>query len=210
MNEFEQALTNYFSPEQLAKIQKTKVGIAGCGGLGSNIAVCLVRSGFKDFELMDFDVVETKNLNRQYYFLDEVGLPKVDALTARLLKINPDLKIKKVNAKLSIENIISYFKDRDIVFEAFDNIPSKKLIMETWGNTEKLLIFGCGMAGIANQPEIKIKKIKNNIYMVGDGTTCVGPENPPLAPRVSVCAGLMASIALERVKFLNISDDIVI
>ncbi|KAF0134725.1 MAG: thiamine biosynthesis protein ThiF family 2 [Candidatus Saganbacteria bacterium] len=201
MNDFEQALTNYFLPEQLAKIEKTKIGIAGCGGLGSNIVVCLVRSGFKNFELMDFDVVETKNLNRQYYYLDEVGQSKVDVLSTRLLKINPDLKIKKVKAQLSDENIASYFQDRDIIFEAFDNVPSKKLIMETFGNTNKLLIFGCGMAGITNQSEIKIKKIKNNIYMVGDGVTCVGPENPPLAPRVFACASLMASAALEAVLY---------
>lgn len=199
MNDFEKSLGNYYSTEQLSLIQKTKIGIAGAGGLGSNIAVCLVRSGFRDFEIIDFDIVAIKNLNRQYYFLEDVGKPKVNALAERLKNINPDIIIKIERVRLGEENISSYFRDRDIIFEAFDEAGSKAWLLEQFGNDGKLLIFGSGLAGFGNQLEIKTRKIKNYIYIVGDGVTCVESDNPPLAPRVTACASLMASIAVEAI-----------
>ncbi|MFH1386325.1 MAG: sulfur carrier protein ThiS adenylyltransferase ThiF [bacterium] len=199
MNDFERSLRNYYSAKQLSLIQKTKIGIAGAGGLGSNIAVCLVRSGFRDFEMIDFDVVVMKNLNRQYYFLEDVGKPKVKALAERLKTINPDIMVKAERVRLSEENIGSYFRDRDIIFEAFDEAASKAWLLEQFGNDGTLLVFGSGMAGFGNQLEIKTRKIKNNIYIVGDGVTGVGSDNPPLAPRVTACASLMASIAVESI-----------
>ncbi len=201
MNEFEKALLHYYSPEQLSVIQKVKVGIAGAGGLGSNIAMCLTRSGFRNLEVIDSDVVEMKNLNRQFYFLADVGLPKVEALAERLKKINPGLAVKTEKVRFTRENISGYFQDRDIIFEAFDNVVSKTMLLEFFGDSEKLLILGNGMAGFGNQNEIKIKKIKKNIYMVGDGVTSVGNNNPPLAPRVTACASLMASVGLEETFF---------
>jgi len=199
MNEFEKALLSYYSPKQLSVIQKTKIGIAGAGGLGSNIAVCLARSGFMDFEIIDPDLVDMKNLNRQYYFLSDIGQPKVEAILKRLKKINPDITVKTETIYLSRKNIMNYFSNRDVIFEAFDNVESKTLLLESFGNSNKLLIFGNGMAGISNQSEIKIKKIRENIFIVGDGATCVGPKTPPLAPRVTACAAMMASCALEQI-----------
>jgi sulfur carrier protein ThiS adenylyltransferase len=199
MNDFERALGAYFSAGQLAIIQKTKIGIAGAGGVGSNIAVCLARSGFKDFSIIDFDVVEMKNLNRQHYFLADISQPKVEAIAKKLKEINPDLSLKMEKTHLNDGNIMDYFQDRDVIFEAFDNVKSKKLLLEAFGNSGKLLVFGNGLAGISNQREIKIKEIKKNVFIVGDGVTCAGNENPPLAPRVIACAALMASVALERI-----------
>jgi len=196
MNDFEKALSLYYSPGQLLTIQKTRVGIAGAGGLGSNIAVCLARSGFKDFEIIDFDLVAVKNLNRQYYFLEDVGKPKVEVITERLKNINPDLFVKTSKIKIDGSNIAGLFGDRDIIFEAFDGAGSKALLLEHFGNSNKLLIFGSGMAGISNQREIKIKNIKENIIVVGDGLTDI-KDAPPLAPRVTACASLMAACALE-------------
>lgn len=70
MNMFVEGLGRYFSGEQLERIRRVKVGIAGAGGLGSNCAFNLVRSGFSDFVICDFDIVEPSNLNRQFYFAD--------------------------------------------------------------------------------------------------------------------------------------------
>jgi len=125
MNSFEKSLTEYYSSDILSKIQEIRIGIAGAGGLGSNITHCLIRSGFKNFEILDSDNIETKNLNRQFYFLDEVGKAKVDVLKKRLLKINPDCSIIIHTNKLTKENCSQYFQNTDILFEAFDNIESK-------------------------------------------------------------------------------------
>lgn len=199
MNNFEKSLLEYFSLKQLKKIQKTKIGIAGCGGLGSNIANALVRSGFKDFEMIDFDSIETKNLNRQNYFLEETGIIKVEALEATLRRINPDIAVAKRKVRVNSGNIDRFFRDRDIIFEAFDNVGSKKLILETFGNSGKLLIMGSGMAGFRNRDQMTIKKLRANVYMIGDRINEAGKKNPPLAPRVIACAALMSSVALENV-----------
>ncbi|MDC0977625.1 sulfur carrier protein ThiS adenylyltransferase ThiF [bacterium] len=204
MNEFEQSLGNYFETQTLTYIQKIKIGIAGAGGLGSNIANCLVRSGFKNFEILDLDIIETKNLNRQNYFLSEIGHSKVETLKKRLLQINPDCQIITHQIKLTTQNTKEYFQNTAILFEAFDEVASKKLILEEYGNADKLIISGCGMAGYNNQPEIKIRKVSKKIYIVGDEQTEVSKSTPPLAPRVITCASLMASIALEKASKLEL------
>jgi sulfur carrier protein ThiS adenylyltransferase len=94
MNITEQGIARHIGPEALARLQHVRVGLAGAGGLGSNCAQALVRSGFKRFVLVDFDRVEPSNLNRQFFFPDQVGLPKVVALGANLLRINPDLDLE--------------------------------------------------------------------------------------------------------------------
>ncbi|MFA5878593.1 MAG: sulfur carrier protein ThiS adenylyltransferase ThiF [Candidatus Margulisiibacteriota bacterium] len=199
LNEFETALLTYLTKEELTKIQNTKIGIAGCGGLGSNIAVSLVRTGFINLEIIDFDHVELSNLNRQYFFLDEVGQPKIEALKNRLKKINPDVNIKSTQIKLTRENITNYFKAADFIFEAFDQTKAKLLLFEAFGNSNKILIFGSGLAGYSTKDALKIKKIKKNIYLVGDQKTEANKSTPPLAPRVIICANLMAATALELV-----------
>jgi len=199
MNNFEKALLKHLTRSQLKKIQNKKIGIAGCGGLGSNIASILVRSGFKDLEIIDFDIIEMNNLNRQNYFLAEVGKPKAETTAKRLRKINPDISIKAINIKIDESNISQFFKDRDIIFEAFDKAELKKLFLEHFGNSGKLLIMGSGVGGTKNSSEIKIHKINKNTFIVGDRISGVNRKTPPLAPRVIACAALMASVALEEV-----------
>ena len=198
MNDFEQGLLRYYSSEQLSKVQSKKIGIAGCGGLGSNIAAALVRSGCKYFEIVDKDLIESSNLNRQNFFLSEIGFPKVAVTEKRIKQINPDAQVHSRQVILTNENIFNYFDDADIVFEAFDNVESKRIIIEQFGNSSKLVILGSGMAGISNEKPIAIRKIKDNVYIVGDGITEADSKNPPFAPRVIACASLMASVALEK------------
>lgn len=199
MNAFETAVSSYYTPAQWERIQQTRIGITGAGGLGSNIAVALVRSGFKHLEIADFDVVEAKNLNRQYYFMSEIGLPKVEALADRLKAINPAVEIVTHQTRLTPENIACHFETADCLCEAFDRPEAKQMFLEAFMASKKFLVMGSGMAGVGNQTAISIRKVKENLHIVGDGVTAVGPENPPCAPRVSVCAGLMASVILEHV-----------
>ncbi|MEI7942148.1 MAG: sulfur carrier protein ThiS adenylyltransferase ThiF [Candidatus Riflemargulisbacteria bacterium] len=197
-NLFEEGLLRYLTVEQLGKIQRTKIGIAGVGGLGSNIAHALVRTGFVDFEIVDIDYIDASNLNRQNYYYDEVGQSKVEVTAKRLQQINPDVQVKLAQIKLNKENIKEYFSDSDILFEAFDKVESKILLLESFGNSGKLLISGNGMSGVVGEV-IKVRQLSENLYLVGDGVTEVGQDNPPLAPRVIACASLMASVAVERV-----------
>ena len=75
-----------------------KIGIAGAGGLGSNVALNLVRSGIDAFRIVDFDCVEASNLNRQFYFRDQIGRPKVEALRENLQRIRPEVEVDAIVA----------------------------------------------------------------------------------------------------------------
>ena len=88
------------------KVRSVRVGIAGAGGLGSNCALNLVRVGFEKLTIADFDRVDASNLDRQFYFLDQVGKIKVEALKENLLRINPALELKIVNKKKIISPIV--------------------------------------------------------------------------------------------------------
>jgi hypothetical protein len=97
-------------PKVRGILAKRTAAIAGCGGLGSNAAVALARAGIGNLVIADPDIVELSNLNRQYYFLDDVGKRKTDALTSHLLNINPVLKVESHFIELTKENVYELFR----------------------------------------------------------------------------------------------------
>ena len=78
----------YLTPAERAVLERARIGIAGAGGLGSNCAMHLVRAGVRRLVVADFDVVGESNLNRQFFFRDQLGMKKVAALKANLLRID--------------------------------------------------------------------------------------------------------------------------
>ncbi|MDN5276661.1 MAG: sulfur carrier protein ThiS adenylyltransferase [Clostridiales bacterium] len=197
MNRFEEALVKYIGHANLQKLQRIKVGIAGAGGLGSNCALNLVRSGIKRLKIVDFDRVELSNLNRQFYFYDQVGMPKVEALKSNLQRINPDVEIETLQEKITNENIHEIFDDCDIIIEAFDNPFCKKMIVEHYGSSGKLVVAVSGLGGWGNSDDIKVKKVHSTLYIVGDMRSEVDKETPPLSPRVNIAAAKQADTVLE-------------
>ncbi|HXK82581.1 MAG TPA: sulfur carrier protein ThiS adenylyltransferase ThiF [Bacteroidales bacterium] len=179
-------------------LSKFCVGIAGAGGLGSNCAVSLLRTGIGKLVIADFDIVESSNLNRQFYFKNQVGLSKVEALKENLLAINPNAQIDIYNIKLESKNIPELFKNCDVIVEAFDKSEMKVMIIETCSINfpEKPLIVGSGLAGWGNNQDIKTEQY-GNLYFCGDLNSEVGEDLPPLAPRVNIVANMQANIVLE-------------
>lgn len=200
MNDFKTVSQHFFAPEQIRKIVKTKVCIAGCGGLGSNIAHMLVRCGFKKFVLMDFDVVEMKNLNRQFFFPDQAGLLKTEALVRNLCMINHDLETETITDRFeSFCDIKDRVKDCHIFIEAFDDPKSKASFVNGVlgsGLKQKYLIAASGIAGFGKSDDIVVKKISDTFYIVGDGSSDI-KDAPPLVPRVMVGAAKQADLVLE-------------
>jgi len=180
------------------KLSVCRVGVAGAGGLGSNVAVALVRCGLGKLVIADFDKVEASNLNRQYYFMDQIGTLKVDALKYNLLRINPTLVIECHPIHLTPYNIPISYRDVDLLIEAFDQADQKQMLIETalteW--PDRPLIIGNGMAGFGDSETITIKKT-GNLVICGDGSSGIAPENPPLAPRVGIVASIQANEALK-------------
>jgi len=199
MNQFEREIAAYIGEDNLRKLQAVTVGIAGCGGLGSNCAMNLVRSGIKRLVLADFDIVELSNLNRQFYFQRHIGRKKVEALAENLLAINPELAISAVHEVLRKDNILPIFKTCDIVVEAFDKVNYKSLLTTELLATGKLIVSASGLAGYGNSDDIKIHRLKNNLIIVGDLKSEVSPHLPPLAPRVNIAAAKQADIVLEYI-----------
>jgi sulfur carrier protein ThiS adenylyltransferase len=197
MNAFEKTLAEILGKENLAIIQKVKVGIAGAGGLGSNCALFLVRCGFKKFRIVDSDIVEIGNLNRQFYFTDQVGKRKVEALRDNLLLINPGLEIEALAKRIEQGNVADIFPDCDVVVEAFDGATDKRMIVEAYMSSGKLVVAASGLAGWDKSDDIKIHRIRDNFYLVGDLVSGIAPNRPPMAPKVNVAAAKQADVILS-------------
>ncbi|HOY31379.1 MAG TPA: sulfur carrier protein ThiS adenylyltransferase ThiF [Bacteroidales bacterium] len=184
---------------KIKSILETKtVGIAGCGGLGSNCAVALARAGTGKLIICDFDIIAESNLNRQYFFYDQIGMKKAGALKENITRINPRIIIEAHDVKIDPENTVELFKPCDVIVEAFDHAEMKKMLIETV--LEKIpgipLITGVGIAGWGNSNSIRVIQI-GNLYICGDGISEVDEDHPPLAPRVGIAANMQANTVLE-------------
>lgn len=177
------------------------VGVAGLGGLGSNIAISLARIGVGKLILVDFDIVEPSNLNRQQYFVEHIGLLKTVAMKELISKVNPYVEIVDINAYLDEGNIEEIFKDTDIILEAFDNPVCKATLVNTvlTKMKDKKIIGASGMAGYFSSNEIKTKKVNSRFYLVGDGVNAAQIGSGLMAPRVSVAANHMANMATRLI-----------
>ncbi len=185
--------------KEIAEIlSKKKVGIAGCGGLGSNCAVALVRSGLGNIILADFDIIDISNLNRQYFFLDQVGEKKVFALRDNLLGINPSCNIEAHDTKLKALDVIKLFSSCDVIIEAFDDASQKEMIIECVLSElpDMPIVSGLGLAGYGNSNNLRIQRF-GNLYVCGDSQSEVSDEQPPLAPRVGIVANMQANQVLD-------------
>ena len=146
------------------------MAIAGAGGLGSNCAALLARAGIGRLVIADFDVVSLSNLNRQFFFRDQVGMKKVASL----------------------------FQDCDVVVEALDRADMKAMLIETavklWPG--RPLVAASGLAGFGGNNRLRTR-ILGDLTLCGDGESEVSLEDPPLGPRVAAVAALQANRVLE-------------
>jgi len=197
-NHFGRELFSMTFDEIKDRLRNKTVGIAGCGGLGSNCAVALARVGVGTLILADFDIVSESNLNRQYYFLNQVGEPKANALKRVIHQINPSVSVIAYEIKLDPEHILRYFRDCDIIVEAFDQADQKEMLIETVLSAfpEKPLVVGLGMAGWGMNDSIHYRNT-GNLHICGDEVSGISENMPPLAPRVGIVANMQANVVIE-------------
>ena len=171
-----------------------QIGIAGVGGIGSNVACILVRSGLPFLKIIDFDLVDEGNLNRQFYFVDQVGRQKVMALSENLRRISGQVEILAMHERLHDGNINQLFADCDLIVEGFDRKEEKKMLLESLG-TSKKIVSACGIAG-AELKHITVRRL-GNCHIVGDfQTDCA--DAPLFAHKVMVIAAQMSALVLEQ------------
>ncbi len=182
------------------KLKKTRVCILGLGGLGSNVAVLLARSGIGSLKLVDFDTVEASNLNRQQYRISHIGIKKTEAMKSIIREINPFVEVDILDIKVDRENIYSIVGDIEIVVEAFDRAETKAMLMEELlTNTNKIVVSASGMAGLGSANEIVTRKIKDNFYLVGDNYSDYEEYSGIMSTRVMICAAHQANVVLRLI-----------
>lgn len=187
------------TPHVFIELKNATVGIAGLGGLGSNVAVALTRLRVGKLILVDFDQVEESNLNRQNFFVDQIGQHKVDATQENLHRINPKANLEGRKVRLTPEKIPQVFKDAHIIAECFDRADQKQMLVETVLTKMKdvIVVTVSGLAGYGRSNEIITRRVSDRLIVIGDGVSGIGPGIPLTAPRVGVAAYHQANAIAE-------------
>ena len=185
----QQALHKGLTAEQSQRLQAAKVAIVGLGGLGSNVALWLARLGVGQLLLYDFDKVELSNLNRQYYFLEDVGQYKAIALLRHLKAVNPYGNYCSEVVRLTEDNLPELLSEAHIVCEALDKPEAKALlvngVLESF--PDKYLVSASGLAGFASSASMQVRRVTPHFYLCGDGISDM-LQLPLCGARVGLCA----------------------
>ena len=184
-----QALHKGLSPEQSSLLQAAQVAIFGLGGLGSNVAMWLARLGVGHLLLYDFDRVELSNLNRQYYFVEDVGEYKAVALLKHLRAVNPYGDYQSRVVRLTQDNLAELVGTAPIICEALDEPEAKALlvngVLESF--PDKFLVAASGLAGFGTSDSMQVRQITPHFYLCGDGSSSF-LDLPLCGARVGLCA----------------------
>ena len=186
------------------KLKNAKVLLIGTGGLGAPLGLYLAAAGVGKLGLVDFDVVDFTNLQRQVTFgTSDVGKHKSEAARARLSNLNPDIEIQSFETQLTSANALELFKGFDIIVDGTDNFPTRYLVNDACILLGKPNVYGSifrfeGQATVFGMPE-------------GPCYRCLYPEPPPpgLVPScaeggvLGVLPGIVGSIqAMETIKLI--------
>ena len=154
------------------KLLNAKILLIGAGGLGSPLGLYLSAAGAGTLGLVDFDLVDFSNLQRQViHGTENVGQPKVESARARILSINPEVKVNVYSTRLTRENTLDILRDYDVVIDGTDNFPTRYLVNDACVFLKKPLVYGSifrfdGQATVFKTPE-------------GPCYRCLYPEPPP-------------------------------
>ena len=186
--------------EKVQKIlKKSAVAVAGLGGLGSNVALSLVRAGVGRLKLVDFDRVDLSNLNRQQYGIRHLGRYKTEALKEVLLEVNPYVKINSCTVKVDENNVKNLFAGFSILCEAFDVPENKAMLVNTALEVlpDTIIVSASGMAGYGSANTVITRKITERFYLCGDGVSKPRYGEGLMAPRVMACASHEANMIVR-------------
>ena len=186
------------TPRVHHKVRAGHVAICGLGGLGSNAAIYLARTGVGHLHLLDFDTVDASNLNRQSYMIRDLGSYKTDALARQIRDINPFIDVRTDCVRLNEENVPQLLKDDWIICEAADNPDAKTMLVTPSLEQcpDKYIVSASGMAGYGDSNDIQTKKITGHFYICGDQT----PECPS---RPGLIAPMSPFVAAHEANLIN-------
>src|SRR6195256_1017365 len=194
------------------KLKNASILLIGCGGLGSPLSMYLSAAGVGHLGLVDFDVADFTNLQRQVMFgTQDVGRPKVEASKDRIASINPNVQVTTYRTKLSGENVMEIFKEYDIIIDGTDNFPTRYLVNDACVFLHKPNVYGSIFRFEGQATVFWAEK--------GPCYRCLYPEPPPpgLVPScaaggvLGVLPGIIGSIqATEAIKIILGAPDIMV
>jgi len=198
LKELEKEFFSRHDPELLPILRQAVVGIAGAGGLGSNVAVALARAGVGKLIIADQDLVYPSNLNRQQYFVDQIGKPKVEALLENLKRMNPFSQYEIHHTRIRRRNIKKLFGEAEILVEAFDLATEKSLLINTWLTLypDRPIVAASGLSGFGKNQKIRTRRM-GRLYLCGDEESEPTEAVSPMAPRVGIVANMQANLVIE-------------
>lgn len=198
--QLESMMSARHSPNVHNAVKSAHVVVLGLGGLGSNVAVMLARLGVGHLTIVDYDRVEPSNLNRQSYYVDDIGRLKSDALKEQISRINPYIAVTAINERVIQSNIIDIVKGADIVVEAFDRADTKAMAVNTLlEQTNTKVVCASGMAGYGEANAITTRKVGKRLIVCGDGVTDSRIGIGLMSPRVTACAAHQANAVLRLI-----------
>ena len=181
------------------KFSRGRVAICGLGGLGSRVAELLTRAGVGYLRLIDFDRLEATNLNRQWYFMEQLGMYKAEALADNLRRITPYAELDVHTVRITEDNLASLLADVDVIVEAFDNATCKAMLVN--GVREQFprchLVAASGMAGFASANAMRVRRLSENFYLCGDGRSAAEAGDGLYGARVNICSAQEALVVLQ-------------
>lgn len=197
--EWTEALVSRHGKTRQEKFARGRVVICGLGGLGSRVAELLTRAGVGYLRLVDFDRLEPTNLNRQFYFADQLGRYKADALAENLKRISPYTELEIHKEKVTEENLPALLRGVDVIVEAFDAPEAKALLVNGARETSPSvpLVAASGMAGLSSGNSMEIRSLSPFFYLCGDGTTGIEAGDGLYGARVALCAAQEALVVLQ-------------
>jgi len=193
-----QMMIDGFGVEGQEKLKKAKVFIAGAGGLGSPISIYLAVAGVGHIRIIDRDVVDLSNLNRQIlHWGKDVGRAKAESAGDKLRGLNPDIKVEAIRGEITAANVSELIEGFDVVVDAMDNFATRYLLNAT-AVEKRLPFFHGGIYGMSG-----------NATTVIPGKTaclrCIFPEAPPSEkfPVIGVAPAVIGCIqATEVIKYI--------
>lgn len=185
-------------PHVLAALQAATVGVAGAGGLGSNVAISLARAGVGRLIVADFDRIEPSNLARQQYTVRQIGRRKVDALRDNLRAACPFCTLAAHAVRVNARNVRRLFGGADVLVEAFDRAEAKRMLIDAWLalHPDRPIVAASGLAGIGGNRRLHTRRL-GSLYVCGDETSEAPAGLRPMAPRVALVANLQANLVVE-------------
>lgn len=197
--DYRRLLVAHNPPGTAERLLASAVGLAGCGGLGSNAALALARMGVGRLVLVDFDIVEPTNLNRQAFFAADIGRPKAEALRGLVRNVNPLIECEAHSLTIDPGNAAGLFAGCHVVLECLDKPSAKRMLVETLLSESPSVpvVAASGLAGLGGGNAITTRRTLPNLWMVGDGESEVAGGMGLAAPRVAIAAGQQALCAVR-------------